>query len=97
MIHAAIAVAVQLLLMFAGIDPWLAGLAPVAFYFGREMAQAEHRTIQNRFGNRRANAPWYVGFIPHGWTRDTVLDATLPVIAVAAVAALAPSAILMVS
>lgn len=90
MIHAVIALAVQALLILVGINPWLAGLAPAAFYFGREMAQAEHRTIQDRFGNRRAAAPWYVGFMPQGWTRDTLLDAVLPVAAVVAVALLLP-------
>jgi hypothetical protein len=50
-----------------------------AFFIGREEAQAEERYI-NRFANRkRANAPWYCGFIPKAWNLDSlVLDMILP-------------------
>lgn len=79
MIHALITAALQITLMLLGVPALLAGAIPVAFYVGRELAQAEHRIIWAEFGNSRALAPWWVGFVQEAWTRKAVMDVVLPV------------------
>ena len=54
---------------------WLA----VAFFIGREHAQAEYRYIQTH-GGKRYNCPWYCGFIPSAWDIKSILDWVLPAI-----------------
>ena len=47
---------------------WLLGaLLPVAFYAGREHAQAEYRWIATWGQRKRANMPWWGGFDPRVW------------------------------
>ena len=46
---------------------WYALFLMVGFWLGREHAQAEQRCIQNYYGNKRANAPWYCGFEARAW------------------------------
>jgi hypothetical protein len=66
---------------------WWGGAAfAAAFFIGREIAQAEYRSIVSHYGNRRANAPWWVGFERRAWTRKGLADFILPTAAVAAVA-----------
>ena len=56
-------------------------LIPVGFYIGREHAQAEYRYIEAH-GKKRANCPWWCGFMPEAWTMKSVMDFLLPIIAV---------------
>lgn len=53
----------------------------IAFFFGREHAQAEYKAINMDFGGKRANMPWYAGFNPRYWTLDAVLDLLSPILA----------------
>ena len=57
--------------------PCAAMLIPVAFYFGREHAQAEYRYIEAH-GRKRANCPWWCGFMPEAWMLKGLLDWILP-------------------
>ena len=56
-------------------------LIPVGFYIGREHAQAEYRYIEAH-GRKRANCPWWCGFMPEAWTMKGVMDFLLPIIVV---------------
>ena len=49
----------------------------VAFYIGREEAQAEYRYIEDN-GGKRADCPWYCGLLPSAWTTKGLLDWILP-------------------
>lgn len=51
---------------------------PAIWYMGREFAQAEYRYIAAYCGGKRANMPWYGGFLPDAWTVKGVLDWLLP-------------------
>lgn len=57
---------------------WCIWLAP-GFFIGRELAQAEYRYIKTH-GGKRANCPWYCGFLPSAWTLKSLLDWVLPLI-----------------
>jgi len=46
---------------------FLGGLLPVAFFAGREHAQAEYRWIAKWGDGRRENMPWWGGFDPRIW------------------------------
>lgn len=50
---------------------------PSAFYLGREHTQAEYRYIEAH-GRKRANCPWWCGFMPEAWTLKGLLDWILP-------------------
>ena len=52
---------------------------PAGFYFGREIAQAEYRYIQAH-GGKRADCPWYCGFLGDAWTEKGMSDWYLPAI-----------------
>lgn len=77
--HAGIALSFQIV---AGLIVWVLGAGPfaasvmgglfaVGFYFGREVAQAEHKA---------GGSPWYVGFKVTDWTTDAKLDLLCPLI-----------------
>ena len=66
---------------------WIGAAAAIAYYLGREMAQAEYRVIQSRYAGKRANMPWWGGFQRRAWNRDAVLDWLLPTIFVILTAA----------
>lgn len=55
------------------------GWAAVAFYVGRELAQAEYRYIKAH-GGKRSDSPWYCGVLYEAWTPKGVLDWLLPVV-----------------
>jgi hypothetical protein len=86
MTHIIPAFFVQLLLSPFGW--WLGALFAIGYYLGREMAQAEHRVINEYYGGKRANMPWWGAFQPRAWTSKSVLDWVLPTIAVTLVAIL---------
>ena len=65
---------------------WFAGACfGVAFFVGREHAQAEYRVIQKFYEGKRANMPWRGGFEPRGWDVKSILDFVLPIIVTAIV------------
>ena len=57
--------------------PLVVLLFPSAFYLGREITQAEYRYIEAH-GRKRANCPWWCGFMPEAWTLKGLLDWILP-------------------
>lgn len=81
MMHALIAILIQIGLGLASGNWLLAGLAGAAVFIGREHAQAEQRWIE-RFGlGRRANMPWWGGFDVRVWNRKSLLDWIAPIAA----------------
>ena len=61
-------------------------LLAIAYFYGREFAQAEYRWMDANNTNRSA-MPWYVGFDIRNWTYDALVnDFVLPSIAVICVA-----------
>ena len=80
MIHAAITLIFCVIILSFKLPVGLV-LIPVAFYIGREHAQAEYRYIEAH-GRKRANCPWWCGFMPEAWTMKGVMDFLLPIIVV---------------
>ena len=80
MIHAAITLVFCAIILSFKLPVGLV-LIPVAFYIGREHAQAEYRYIEAH-GRKRANCPWWCGFMPEAWTMKGVMDFLLPIIVV---------------
>ena len=76
MIHAAITLVFCIIILSFKLPVGLV-LIPVAFYIGREHAQAEYRYIEAH-GRKRANCPWWCGFMPEAWTLKGVMDWILP-------------------
>ena len=63
---------------------WLAGAAfGIAFFLGREHAQAEARYVKANGGDRYAtpHAPALGGLRPSSWNTDSVLDFVFPIVA----------------
>lgn len=79
MSHAIITAIAQVLGWLLGLGPLLGGLVFVAFYAGREHAQAEYRIIEKEYKSR-VFMPWYGGFLPKAWTKDSLLDLVLPIL-----------------
>ena len=73
-------------LALSPIDWWLGAAFAIAYYLGREMAQAEYRVIQRYYAGKRANMPWWGGFQRRAWNWDAVMDWLLPALAVCCVA-----------
>jgi len=64
------------------LDDWAFGAAlACGGWFGREHAQAEYRWIVQRGKGKRTNMPWWGGFDPAVWNRDSVLDWAAPLVA----------------
>lgn len=86
LVHAIIAIGIQL---FVGCitHNWTTGAVAGIFYFlGREYTQAEQRNIQQNYENKRANMPLLGGMQPRAWNLKSILDFTVPSIAVILVA-----------
>ena len=85
--HAAISVAIQLLIGIC-FGAWIiGGMLPVAFFIGREHAQAEYRWIEKYGQWRRYNLRWYNVFDKRIWDVHSFWwNLTFPIIVVAAVA-----------
>ena len=66
---------------------WIGAAFAIAYYLGREMAQAEYRIIQSRYAGKRANMPWWGGFQPKAWNADAMMDWLLPTLFVVLTAA----------
>jgi hypothetical protein len=80
-IHAAIAVAVQVLVGLVTGNWWLGGAIACAWWAAREHTQAEYRWIAAYAGGRRAAMPWWGGFDLRIWDSGSVLDAWVPLAA----------------
>ena len=84
-IHAAIALAVQIALGLALGNWWLGAALACAWFAAREHTQAEYRWIEQRGNGSRASMPWWGGFDLRVWNWCSALDCLLPVVACAAV------------
>ena len=73
MIHALITLALAALAWPFDLHDEASSMA-VAFYCGREHAQAEYRAIKLFYDGKRANAPWWCGFEPRAWNTKSVVD-----------------------
>lgn len=76
MIHAVVTLFLCVGAVFLKLN-WVAMAIPVAFYVGREIAQAEYRYIE-KHGGTREKCPWYCGLVPEAWTVKSALDCLLP-------------------
>lgn len=86
MIHLAAALFGQLIVGALFGAWWLAAVAASSFFLGRELTQAEYRVIQQHYGGKRAQMPWYGAAEPRAWTRKGLMDWILPTAATVVVA-----------
>lgn len=84
MIHALITIALAALAWPFSLHAEAAAMS-VAFYCGREQAQAEYRTIKSFYDGKRGNAPWWCGFERRAWDVKSVVDWLGPVAVAVAV------------
>jgi hypothetical protein len=83
--HTIIALAIQLSVWLATGSFIYGALIAVAYFYGREFAQAEYRYMSKHNTNREG-MPWYAGFDYHNWTYDAMVnDLLFPVAAVSLV------------
>ena len=89
--HVAIAIFIQLLMLFF-LRSWATGAATAcAWSVAREITQAEYRWIELHGDGLRANMPWWGGFDLRVWqSADAWLDWIFPCLAVIVIAFLAP-------
>ena len=59
--------------------PWPFYFWPVAFYMGREFAQAEEKYMRARDLNRK-KAPWWMGLHPSAWDLKSLSDWICPLV-----------------
>ena len=86
--HPVIALVIQAIIGLASGD-WWTGAAAGSFYFvGREYAQAEYRNIEQNYGGRRSNMPYFGGLELRAWTLKGLTDFIYPSTAVIIVALL---------
>jgi hypothetical protein len=78
LIHAAIALTLQIVTGLATGDWITGGALAVGFYAGREHAQAEYRWIEKYAFGVRSLMPWWGGFDPRVWNAKSLLDVALP-------------------
>lgn len=83
-LHAAIAVACQVVVGMAFGNWWLGAALACAWWVAREHTQAEYRWIAQFGKGLRAGMPWWGGFDPRAWTLASMLDLGVPVAACAA-------------
>jgi hypothetical protein len=86
--HPVIALVLQAIIGLA-CGNWWVGAAAGSFYFvGREYAQAEYRNIEQNYGGKRSNMPYWGGFERRAWTLKGLTDFIYPSVAVLIVALL---------
>jgi len=89
-IHAGYALLMQLVVWLLTGDLLAGALLGAGFFAGRELSQAEYRSIEKFYGGKRANLPNdFVAFMPRAWDLDSVLDLAFPVVAVTVVCVVA--------
>jgi hypothetical protein len=82
--HLGIGLAIQSLAGFA-LGNWIIGAVfAFAFFFGREVAQAEYKWIEKN-GGLRAKMPNFEGLKIHKWSLDAILDVLVPLVAMVGV------------
>lgn len=80
--HTLATIAAMIAADMLGYSAVIAGALTVAYWLGREMAQAEYRYMSMHRTNR-AEAPWWMSVHPAAWDIKSVLDWALPAGAVA--------------
>lgn len=80
LLHAAIAVFVQLLVFVVFSNPWIGGLGACVWWIAREHTQAEYRWIATFAQGKRSNMPQWGGFDPRVWDMASVLDLAVPIV-----------------
>lgn len=81
MSHTLIAVAVVGGVGWLG-EPWIGAVLIIAFFAGREHAQAEYRWVQEFGAGKRTNMPLWAGFDPRAWdSASFLIDLVLPGVA----------------
>ena len=78
MIHIPQAILLQAAVWFFTGSFFHGAIFAAAFFIGREIAQAEHRTIQANYGNHRDNMPWWGGFEFRAWNAKSLFDFLAP-------------------
>lgn len=78
MSHSIIVLSIQVVVWFLTGSWWHGAVAGSFYFIGREIAQAEYRTIEKNYNRKRATAPWWCGFEPRVWTRKGMLDWVVP-------------------
>jgi hypothetical protein len=88
--HIVLAILIQLLVRILS-GSWITGTVAVfAWFFSREIAQAEYRWIEHFGAGLRANMPWWGGFDPRVWRyADPWLDWIVPSLVSSAIAIIA--------
>ena len=81
--HVLITIAAMIAADLLGYSAVIAGALTVAYWLGREMAQAEERYMSMHRTNR-AGSPWWMAFKREAWTAKGLLDWALPAGAVVA-------------
>ncbi len=81
LIHAAIAVAAQVLVGLLLGNWWLGGALACVWWAAREHTQAEYRWIEQFGQGQRAAMPQWGGFDPRVWTLGSLLDLAAPIAA----------------
>lgn len=85
--HLVIAVLVQFVVARLTGNWWLGAALASTYFFGREIAQAEYRWIEQFGGGRRSNMPWWGPLDLRVWsTPDQWLDWIGPLAATSAIA-----------
>lgn len=80
LIHAAIAVATQLIVWVVFANPWLGALLACTWWIAREHTQAEYRWISRFAQGKRSNMPQWGGFDLRVWDMASVLDFAVPIV-----------------
>ena len=84
--HVLVTIAAMIAAYMLGYSAVIAGAMTVAYWLGREMAQAEYRYMYIKRINR-AMAPWWMSLKREAWDIKSVMDWALPAGAVVAVVA----------
>ena len=74
MIHAVVALVLQVIIGLATNNWWAGAALGIGIYMGREHAQAEYRWIERYGLGVRANMPWWGGLDKRVWNVKSVLD-----------------------
>ena len=79
--HTLATIAVMIAADLLGYSAVIAGALTVAYWLGREMAQAEYRYMSIHKTNR-AGAPWWMSLKREAWDVKSVLDWLVPLFTV---------------
>lgn len=78
LVHAAVAVAAQVIVGVTTGNWWLGGALACAWFVAREHTQAEYRWIASFGKGKRANMPWWGGFDRRAWNLSSFADWVVP-------------------